>query len=70
MRIYIIKKGSLIAALSVVAVAVMLLAYSRGAIPTVAAAKRQLPIYCVESQDKRASLSFDAAWGDMCIGTR
>ena len=31
---------------------------------TAAAARRELPIYCVQSADKRASLTFDAAWGN------
>ena len=25
--------------------------------------KRELPIYCVERDDKKISISFDAAWG-------
>lgn len=38
------------------------------AMPRVVAAvngntERKLPIYCVDTQDKKVSLSFDAAWG-------
>lgn len=29
-----------------------------------AASKRQLPIYCVERNDKKVAISFDAAWGN------
>ena len=29
------------------------------------AATRQLPIYCVERDQKMVSISFDAAWGDV-----
>lgn len=29
-----------------------------------AAAKKKLPIYCVERQDKKVALTFDAAWGN------
>ena len=25
---------------------------------------RELPIYCVETDEKKVALSFDAAWGD------
>lgn len=25
---------------------------------------RELPIYCVETQEKKVALSFDAAWGN------
>ena len=28
-----------------------------------AAAERKLPIYCVETNEKRVAISFDAAWG-------
>ena len=31
---------------------------------TAAAAQRQLPIYCVERDQKVCSISFDAAWDD------
>lgn len=31
---------------------------------TAAATPRQLPIYCVERDQKVCSISFDAAWGD------
>ena len=34
------------------------------AIVGVSAAQRQLPIYSVERDDKRVSISFDAAWGN------
>ena len=30
----------------------------------VAASDRQLPIYCVQRDDKTVALSFDAAWGN------
>jgi len=29
----------------------------------VSASKRDLPIYCVESIEKKASITFDSAWG-------
>lgn len=30
---------------------------------TIAAAERKLPIYCVETPEKKVAISFDAAWG-------
>lgn len=30
---------------------------------TVSAAKKKLPIYCVDTPEKKVSISFDAAWG-------
>lgn len=32
---------------------------------TVSSVNKKLPIYCVDSKDKRVALSFDAAWGDI-----
>lgn len=32
-----------------------------------AATARQLPIYCVQRDQKVVSLSFDAAWGDAIL---
>lgn len=36
---------------------------------TAAATTRQLPIYCVEREQKVCALSFDAAWGDARMRT-
>ena len=30
-------------------------------------ATRQLPIYCVDRDDKTISISFDAAWGEIIL---
>lgn len=32
-----------------------------------AASARQLPIYCVQRDQKLVSISFDAAWGDVIL---
>lgn len=32
-----------------------------------AATTRQLPIYCVQRDQKMVSVSFDAAWGDVIL---
>ena len=32
-----------------------------------AATQRQLPIYCVQKDQKVVALSFDAAWGDVRV---
>ena len=34
---------------------------------TAAAPARQLPIYCVQRDQKVVSISFDAAWGDVIV---
>lgn len=33
----------------------------------VSATQRQLPIYCVQRDQKMISISFDAAWGDVIL---
>jgi len=37
---------------------------SNPAIVGVSASKRELPVYCVQRDDKMVALSFDAAWGN------
>ncbi len=37
---------------------------------TTAASDRQLPIYCVQRDEKVCSLSFDAAWGNAILRRR
>ena len=39
-------------------------AVSTPVIVGVSASKRQLPVYCVQRDDKKVALSFDAAWGN------
>ena len=48
----------------VLAIALMFWAVNSPAIVGVSAAKRVLPIYCVQRDQKVLSISFDAAWGD------
>ncbi len=48
----------LLAALTIVVAATGI----EGAV-AVSTGKRKIPIYCVEKEEKVASLSFDAAWG-------
>ena len=52
------------AACSVLAVALIFLISGTPAFVSTAAATKQLPIYCVQRDDKRVSLTFDAAWGN------
>ena len=48
----------------VLAIALMFWAVNSPAIVGVSAAKRVLPIYSVQRDDRVVSLSFDAAWGN------
>jgi len=63
-RILLVKKRWWTAAVcAVLAVAVLGLVNCPAAINT-AASPRQLPIYCVQRDQKMLSISFDAAWGN------
>ena len=35
-----------------------------GGVTTFAGSERKLPIYCVECEEKKVAISFDAAWGN------
>ena len=48
----------------VAAVALILWVVNTPALVGVAASKRDLPVYCVQRDDKVVSVSFDAAWGN------
>ncbi len=37
---------------------------SLNSVVTVSTGERKIPIYCVDEEDKKVSISFDAAWGD------
>ncbi len=49
------------------AAAVILGAVNAPAVVGVSASQRQLPIYCVQRDQKMISISFDAAWGDVIL---
>ena len=38
------------------------------AVNGVASGERKIPIYCVDTDEKKVALSFDAAWGDARYG--
>lgn len=63
-KIWCIKGKHLVALGCVLAAAVMFAVVNHPAIVGAAAATRELPIYCVQRDQKMASLSFDAAWGN------
>ena len=59
------KHSTVLSALgTLLAVVLIFWAVNSPAIVGVSASSRQLPIYCVQRDDKVVSLSFDAAWGN------
>ena len=66
MKFVVIKKKSFwIAVLSIIAMIMLAIPYDGGASASVffGYAPRLVPIYCVETNEKKVALSFDTAWG-------
>ncbi len=64
MRFFLVRRKILNAALCLLAAAAMFYVVDRPAFIKASASERQLPIYCVQRDQKMVSISFDAAWGD------
>ena len=61
MKFFIITKKQIMLCLSVILAAVAL---TVGSAVTFAQNDRKLPIYCVDCEQKKVAISFDAAWGN------
>ena len=60
-----LKHKSIFSALTLAAAVVLIFwTVSNPAIVGVSASQRELPVYCVQREDKIVALSFDAAWGN------
>ena len=57
-------KGALSGLVLVVAIVLMFWVVNSPAVVGASASARQLPVYCVQRDDKVVALSFDAAWGN------
>lgn len=65
MKIWVITKRRGIALLVLFVLAITVLSIGRNSAVTVSGKARDLPIYCVDKGDEKiASISFDAAWGN------
>ena len=59
------RHGAVLQALMMLAaVGLIFWAVNTPAVVGVSAAKRELPVYCVQQDEKNVALSFDAAWGN------
>lgn len=73
MRIYILRKKALLAVLCVSIIIigfVLSMVISSKGVVGVFSPQRKLPIYSVETKDKKIAISFDAAWGDVILVQR
>ncbi|MBP1736525.1 MAG: deacetylase [Oscillospiraceae bacterium] len=64
MKLFFIRRRWIAVLSCVLAAAAMLYVVNYPAFVDAAAAQRQLPIYCVDRDQKMLSISFDAAWGN------
>ncbi|WP_297288618.1 polysaccharide deacetylase family protein [uncultured Flavonifractor sp.] len=64
MKIILLRRKLLTVLACILAAAAMFYVVNYPAAVSAAAAKRQLPIYCVQRDQKMVSISFDAAWGN------
>ncbi len=63
-KVLLIRQGWAVLAVLVLCVVGIFALFGNENIVGAAAQKRELPIYCVQREDKVASLTFDAAWGN------
>lgn len=65
--IMLIKRKLLVLGMCLLCAAAMFYVVNHPAVIGTGATTRQLPIYCVQRDQKVVSLSFDAAWGDVRV---
>lgn len=66
-RIFVVRKRWWTAGICLLLAAVMFCVVNYPAAVGASAATRQLPIYCVQREQKLVAISFDAAWGDVIL---
>ncbi len=64
LKVYVVRRGWWTAAVCLLAAAAMFYVVNAPAAVGVSAPARQLPIYCVQRDQKMLAISFDAAWGN------
>lgn len=70
MKIMVFHKRTVVVGVVILATVLTTLCFGRNKIQMVANISRDLPIYCVDTgEEKKVSISFDAAWGNGRYGT-
>lgn len=64
-KIILLRRKTLAVLACILAAAAIFYVVNYPAAVSAAATSRQLPIYCVQRDQKMLSISFDAAWGDV-----
>mgnify|MGYP000715446297 FL=1 len=63
-KVLLLRRGTLLLILTALVAAGIFMAVGGPGFVSASAAKRQLPIYSVEREEKVCAISFDAAWGN------
>ena len=63
-KILFLRRGAIVGIVTALAAVGIFCAVLFPASTAVSTTERQLPIYSVETSDKRCAISFDAAWGN------
>ena len=63
-KVLLLRRGTLLLILTALVAAGIFMAVGGSGFVSASAAKRQLPIYSVEREEKVCAISFDAAWGN------
>ena len=66
-KVLLLRRGTLLLILTALVAAGIFMAVGGPSFVSASAAKRQLPIYSVEREEKVCAISFDAAWGTATI---
>lgn len=69
-RIFLISRKWVVSGVCLTLAALMFCLVNYPAVVGVSAASRQLPIYCVQRDQKLVAISFDAAWGNVILRRR
>ena len=64
-KIFYLRRKVIAGAAFALAAVMMFWLVNHPAVVGVSASTRQLPIYCVQTEDPKVAISFDAAWGNV-----
>ena len=66
-KVLLLRRGTLLLILTALVAAGIFMAVGGPSFVSASAAKRQIPIYSVEREEKVCAISFDAAWGEVKV---
>ena len=67
MKLFLVRRKTLVVLACLLAAVAMFYVVNYPTTVNASTTQRQLPIYCVQRDQKMLSISFDAAWGDVIL---